>query len=75
MRDMAHSFCQKKRMRKTFDCFFLSEDYLSPVWHGLLWNRQSFGGRHNVVVVGPVITKFGTDITLDVFYKTVAKNF
>ena len=36
-------FAKKKRMRKKFDSFFLSDDYLSLVWHGLLWNRQSLG--------------------------------
>ena len=65
MGEMAHSVCQKKRMRKNFDCFFLSDDYLSLVWHGLLWNRQSLGdggggGHHNFVVIAPMIMKFGT---------------
>ena len=33
-----------------------------PDWH------------HNFVVITPMITKFGTGIKLDVFYKTVTKN-
>ena len=66
----------KKRMRNNFDCFFLSDNYLSLVCHGLLWNRQSLGGggHHNFVVVVPMIMKLGTGIKLDVFYTTVAKS-
>ena len=31
--------------------------------------------HHNFVVIDPKIIKFGTGITLDVFYTTVTKNF
>ena len=30
-------------------------------------------GHHNVVVIAPMIMKFGTGIKLDVFYKMVAR--
>ena len=32
------------------------------------------GQSHNLVVIAPMITKFGTDIKLDVFYTMVTKN-
>ena len=50
---------------------------------GLFLNSQSSGGggggmrapHHNVVVINPMIMKFGTGIKLDVFYTMVAKKF
>ena len=33
------------------------------------------GGHHNFVAIAPMIMKFGTGITPDVFYTTVTKNF
>ena len=66
-------FAKKKRMRKNFDCFFLSDDYLSPVWHGLSCGTVSHWGwgwggegHHNFIVIAPMIMKFGTGIKLDV---------
>ena len=32
------------------------------------------GGRHNFVVIAPMIMKFGTGIKPDVFYTMVTKN-
>ena len=31
--------------------------------------------QHNFVVIAPMITKFGTGVTLDVFYTMVIKKF
>ena len=33
------------------------------------------GPHHNVVVVAPMIMKFGTGVKLEVFYKMVTKKF
>ena len=53
--------------------------YINPIWHGLFLNLQSWGGphppHHNFVVIAPIITKFGTDAKLDVFYTMVTKTF
>ena len=54
------------------------ERRLNPIWHGLFLNRQLWGHEaphHNIVIIAPMIMKFGTDVKLDVFYTMVTKNF
>ena len=36
------------------------------------WHK---GPHHNLVVIAPIIMKFGTGIKLDVFYTMVTKHF
>ena len=46
---------------------------------GFFWTVSYGGGggmrgpHHNFVVIAPMITKFGTDVKLDVFYTMVTK--
>ena len=53
----------------------------NPILHGLFLNRQLWGGgghegpHHNFVVIAPMITKFGTEDKLHVFYTMVTKKF
>ena len=59
---------------------YMRSNVINPIWHGLFWNRQSWGGgqespHHNFVVIPPMIMKFPTGVKLDAFLTMITIKF